>query len=577
MTKKTGWRTAALLLTGATAALAVGCSSQGRQAAGAAQAMPRPNVLLVLADDLGYSDIGVFGGEIPTPNLDRLAGEGRILTSHYVNPTCSPTRAALMSGTDSHVAGLGNMAELLPASPQQRGKPGYEGYLNERVNWLPQLLQAGGYHTYMAGKWHLGSDPGTWPVARGFEESFAMLQGGGSHFAPQPGKPVGADNVTYVDNDKVVAPPGNFYSSQTYTDKLIDDIRRHHGDGRPFFAYAAFTAPHWPLQAPDEDIARFQGRYDAGYEVIREQRIARQKALGLLPADFRANPGLAPSAGYPSWAMLSGAERKVEARKMAVYAAMVSNMDRHIGRLIQTLKDLGEYDNTLIIFMSDNGAEPTDSYFPNNANTDNRLENIGRPLSNVGYGARWAEVSATPLRLFKGWTAEGGIASPAIVRLPGQAGGLPALAQPSHVNDIAPTILDFAGIPVPVGAYRGRTVLPMMGTSLAPAWRARDAAAGVDEKIVVGELFGGRWVRQGRWKLVSVMTPFADNAWELYDMGHDRGETENVAALHPDVVVRLQGLWQAYVRRAGVIYAPSAFMADTRRGHPPTGGEGGGH
>lgn len=571
MTKQYDSRACALLAAGTALmlALAAGCSSPGRQAAGDQASGRRPNVLLVLADDLGYSDLGAFGGEIPTPNLDRLAGEGRILTNHYVNPTCSPTRASLMSGTASHLAGLGNMAELLPATPQQRGKPGYEGYLNERVNWLPQLLQAGGYHTYMAGKWHLGSDPGAWPVARGFDESFALLQGGGSHFAPQPGKPVGADKVIHVENGEVVAVPPDFYSSRTYADKLIASIRRHHGDGKPFFAYAAFTAPHWPLHAPDDDIARFKDRYAAGYEAIRAQRIARQKELGLLAPDFKPHPGLAPSADYPGWSMLSEAERKVEARKMAVYAAMVHNMDRNIGRLIQALKDMGEYDHTLIVFMSDNGAEPTDSYFPNTADTDNRLENIGRPLSNAGYGARWAEVSATPFRLFKGWTSEGGIASPAIVRLPGQASGLPALAQPSHVSDIAPTVLEFAGIRAPVGAYRGRTVLPMTGDSLAQAWRERVPAQGADEKTVVGELFGGRYVRQGKWKLVSVMAPFADNAWELYDLAADRGETENVAAGHPDVVARLQGVWQAYVQRAGVVYVPNPHMADTRRGRPP--------
>jgi arylsulfatase A-like enzyme len=575
MKKKYEKRTAALLVAPTMVALAfaVGCASTAPQLAGDASVQRRPNVLLVLADDLGYSDIGVFGGEIPTPNLDRLAGEGRILTNHYANPTCSPTRAALMSGTDSHLAGLGNMAEVVKFTPRQRGKPGYEGYLNERVNWLPQLLRDGGYHTYMAGKWHLGESANAWPVARGFDESFVLLQGGGSHFAPQPGKLVGADEVTYVENDKVVAPPQNFYSSQTYADKLIGNIRQHHGDGKPFFAYAAFTAPHWPLQAPDEDIALFKDRYAAGYEVIREQRIARQKALGLLAPDFKANAGLAPSADYPNWAMLSEAERKLEARKMAVYAAMVHNLDRNIGRLVQTLKDLGEYDNTLIIFMSDNGPEPTDSYFRNNANTDNRLENIGRPLSNVGYGARWAGVSATPFRLFKGWTSEGGIASPAIVRLPGQMSGQPALAQPSHVNDIAPTILSLVGIRAPVGAYQGRTVMPMTGTSLAQAWRERAAVAGADQRVVAGELFGGRYVRQGRWKLVSVMNPFADNSWELYDLGIDRGETDNVGARYPDVVAHMQGLWDAYVARVGLVYAPNEHMADTRRGHTPIGGE----
>ncbi|MBR0567903.1 arylsulfatase [Azoarcus sp. L1K30] len=521
-----------------------------------------------MADDLGYSDLGAFGSEIPTPNLDQLAREGQLLTHHYVNPTCSPTRASLMSGTDNHLAGLGTMAENLRRSPGLRGRPGYEGYLNEQVSWLPELLRDAGYSTAMVGKWHLGRDKATWPIARGFEQSFAALAGGGSHFGSVPGKPIFADRSPWVQDDQTVTLPQDFYSSTSLTDRLLDYLKGNEGSSKPFFAYAAYTAPHWPLHAPDEDIARFKGRYDAGYEVIRQARLERQKALGLIPRDFKAAELLPASADYPSWQMLSAEEKAREARKMEVYAAMVHNLDRNIGRLVQYLKASGQFDNTLIVFMSDNGAEPSDSFFPNNANTDNRTENIGRPLSNVGYGARWAEVSATPFRYFKGWTGEGGIASPAFVRLPGAAVPARRLDVPTHVTDIAPTVLALAGIRVPQGDYRGRQVVPMTGESLLSVLTAPQANSAAGREIA-GELFGGRWLIDGRWKLVSVMQPFGDNQWQLFDIASDRGETRNVAAEQPDVVARLTAQWQRYADRNGVVFEPNADMPDLRWGKRP--------
>lgn len=526
----------------------------------------RPNVLLIVADDLGYSDLGAFGGEIPTPNLDQLANQGMLLTNHYVTPTCSPTRAALMAGTDNHLAGLGTMGEYLPQAPKLQGKPGYEGYLNDRVYWLPEVMRDEGYHTYMAGKWHLGKEPDQWPAARGFEKSFALINGAGSHFAPVQDKPIFADRAQYVEDDQRTELPPDFYSSKSYTDKLIGYIKQNHGDDKPFFAYAAYTAPHWPLHAPDEDIEKFKGKYDAGYEAVRAARIERLRTLGLIAQDAQPNPGLDKSKDYPSWDMLTPEERADDARRMEVYAAMVHNMDRHVGRLIQTLKDLGEYENTVVIFMSDNGAEATDSFFPPNEHTDNSLDNIGRPLSNVGYGARWAEVGATPFKLFKGYTAEGGISSPAFFRLPGQnqAGRIDA---PTHVTDIAPTILDLAGISVPKeNQYKGRSVSPMSGVTLAPVLTGAASAEQLTNRVLAGELFGGRYVRQGSWKLVSVMKPFAGNEWELYNLEKDRSESHNVAAEHPERVMKMVRLWDEYAVQNGVVFAPNARMPDVRRG-----------
>lgn len=302
-------------------------------------AAPRPNILLIVADDLGYSDIGAFGGEILTPNLDALAAEGRVLTDHHAAATCSPSRAMLISGADHHLVGLGTMAEV--ENDVQKTKPGYEGYLNDSALSIAELLRDSGYHTYMAGKWHLGlyGDDAHSPKTRGFESSFALLSGASSHFAPVAGKPLSTDGDPYRDNGIAVTLPNDFYSSNVYADRLIKYIQENAADQKPFFAYAAFTAPHWPLQAPPDHIDRYEGQYAEGYAVIQQRRLAKQKQLGIIPADFRANPGLPDSVNTPTWDSLTTDQQAIEARKMEVYAAMVENLDANIGRIIQAIKD----------------------------------------------------------------------------------------------------------------------------------------------------------------------------------------------------------------------------------------------
>lgn len=568
-----------------TAAALVGCLGGGDPPLAA-----RPNILMIMADDLGYSDIGAFGGEISTPNMDALVASGRVLTHYRTGTTCSPTRAMLMSGTDHHIAGLGSMAELLGVAIATNTAPwgasntygltslpdGYEGYLNERVLWMPQLLADGGYHTYMAGKWHIAQSPASpaatggapfalypdaYPKRRGFERSFALLQGGGSHFAPVTGKPTVADlGASYVEDDQAVTLPADFYSSNSYTDKLIEYLESSKGDGKPFFGYLAYTAPHWPLQAPDADIAQYAGRYDEGYEVIRDRRIAKQKALGLIPADFHPNAGLDATFGRPKWNSLSPEQKATEARKMEVYAAMVDNMDRNIGRVIQYLKDTGRYDNTLIVFTSDNGAEGSPSQFVNNPNTDNSLANIGRPLSNVAYGERWAEVSATPFRLWKGMATEGGVTAPLVVRLPGQSVSKPQLSDLTHVSDLLPTFLEAAGIANPGTTYAGRTVHPITGVSLLARLQDRTTTAtrGANDALV-DELFTGRYVIRDNWKLVSVQAPFGDNSWQLFNLATDRSESHNVIDAHPTLAAQLMAEYDAYVARTGVVHAPGGL------------------
>jgi arylsulfatase len=349
----------------------------------------QPNILLIVADDMGYSDIGAFGSEIPTPNIDALVREGRVLTRFYTAPACSPTRGMLMSGADSHRVGFGAMENNVTAFIGARNAPfgvdfsydtvpdGYAGHLTNKALSMPQMFRDAGYHTYMAGKWHLAYEftstptggasrfrPADFPNKKGFERSFAMLDGAGAHFAPIPGSPTRYDNTTYTDDDvafPAASLPADFYSTKTYTDKLISYIESNRADGKPFFAYAAYTSPHWPLQAPDEDIAAQKGRYDEGYDIIRYRRVEKLKQLGVLPQGFIDNPGLASVAqggtGKKQWSELTPAERALQARAMEVYAAMVSNLDGHIGRLVQYLRDTGQYENTLIFFMSDNGSD----------------------------------------------------------------------------------------------------------------------------------------------------------------------------------------------------------------------------
>ncbi|WP_051362390.1 arylsulfatase [Solimonas soli] len=590
-----------------------------------------PNILYIMADDLGYSDIHAFGGEIDTPNLDALAASGRLLLNHHAGTVCAITRAMLISGTDHHLVGEGTMGR---PNDERAGLPGYEGYLNDRSLSVAQLLKDAGYHTYMAGKWHLGSGipgsdagSGETPDQWGFEHSYALLGGAASnHFAHelagsknytedgayvqpgQPGQPGGAGGT-----------PAVFYSTDFYTQKLISYIDAGHGDGKPFFAYAAYTSPHWPLQVPEPWLSKYKGRYDVGYGAIRAARIERQIELGIIPASFNPFPGLpgtttrapasanngTPAAKYISavhgpadgyvdhhqgyvdkeWNDLTPLERKAQARYMEIYAGMVNNLDYNIGLLIQHLKDIGEYDNTFIMFQSDNGAEgwPIDSgadpKTTDEANASSPVyETLGTDngqtsAKNLKYGLRWAEVSATPLSLTKGYSGEGGVGVPAIVRLPGQGKSAAAYDEFTHVTDNTATFLAIAGVqppttPAPAAidpdsgvdankgkvVYNGRNVYPVTGKSLLPVLEGKTAQA-VHSDGFGDEAYGRAYVLSpdGNWKARWTEPPVgpADGHWQLYDIRRDRGEVEDVAAQHPDVVEQLVTQWSAYMSSVG--------------------------
>lgn len=518
----------------------------------------RPNFLVIVADDLGYSDIGAFGGEIRTPNLDRLALAGIRLAGFHTAPTCSPTRSMLLTGTDNHRAGLGTMAELI--RPNQQGKPGYEGYLRSDVATLAERLGASGYRTLLSGKWHLGLTPEQDPHARGFERSFALLQGGHNHFGTdlQPEASPGTRGIaTYRENgNAVVQLPPDFYSSDYFATRLIDFLGEPPARGkgeRPFFAYLAFTAPHWPLQAPAEDIARYKGRYDEGFDVLRERRLARQRELGILAPDVAAHT---PRNRDGSWDSLTAEQQRLAARNMEIYAAMVDRLDRNVGRVIEALRTSGELDDTVIVFLADNGAEALDvdttgaqMLAGSLKGADNSLANRGAASSYLTYGAGWAQAATAPSWLTKGYQSEGGTRAVAFISGAGIAARPGAETQYLSVADIAPTLLDLAGADRRAAQVAGRAVRPITGRSWAAWLKNRDARVYGPNDGIGAELFGSRAYRRGDWKI----TDIGDGIWRLFDIARDPGETRDLSLAHPGRKAGLVAAWDRYAQDVGVV------------------------
>jgi len=528
-----------------------------------AQENKRPNILLIVADDMGYSDLGCYGGEINTPVLDNLAMRGVRYTNCYVSPTCSVTRSMLLTGTDNHVAGLGNMGEL--NAPNQQGQPGYEGVLNKRVASVAELLQANGYHTYMVGKWHLGMAPDQIPHARGFERDFTIRNsGGGDHFNDKWNIEWQYPVLAYTEDGKPVEKlPRDFYSSKNYTDKTIQFIDEGSKDDKPFFAYMAYTAPHGPLQLPNNWLRRYKNKYDAGWDDVRHKRLERMKELGIVDEDINTADRLSY---VPRSSSLTPAVRVAVGRNMEIYAGMVEYMDDQIGRVINHLKEIGEYDNTVIIFISDNGAEGNNLrgmvsgqagtfgflHAMNNFAEDGH-NSIGRKGTFAEYGPPWAQVGMTPFRLYKGFLAEGGIRSPLIISGPGVKGkgGLNKDAV-LHVMDITPTILDLAGIEHP-STFNGHAIEPMQGKSWVGMMNGTTKSPRTDEDWLGWELFGNKAIRQGDWKISWQYQPMGIGDWQLFNLAEDLGEEYDLSEEYPKKKEELIALWDEYVLTNGVI------------------------
>lgn len=528
----------------------------------------KPNFLIIVADDLGFSDIGAFGGEIETPNLDKLALDGLRFTQFHTAAACSPTRSMLLSGTDNHLAGLGQMAEFARGYPDLfDGKPGYEGYLNFQVAALPEILSPE-YYTLISGKWHLGLDEPYWPDKRGFEKSFTLLPGAGNHYKYRVREKsfmpfIYQENGNKLDPEKDL--PDDFYSTQYFTNKFLNYL----GDsearkGRPFLGLLTYTAPHWPLQAPENTIAKYKGKYDGGPLNLRRERLKRAAKLNIISEDVV--PHLLETQRDKTWDQLTDEEKAYSSRIMETYAAMVDELDKNIGRVIEELKVSGELENTMTIFMSDNGAEGMlmealpfggttfKSHISEHYN--NYFENVGKRDSFVYYGDLWAQAATAPNYMYKMWTTEGGINCPLIFHYPALTKRIPnqdITDQFSTVMDILPTILDIANIPHPGTEFRGRHVHEPRGLSWKPYLTGHKKEIYNEKRIVGWELFGQRAIRNGNYKVVYIPPPFGEGKWTLFDIVKDPGETTDLSQEFPDVWKKLVDHWSVYCSETGLV------------------------
>jgi arylsulfatase len=553
----------------------------------ASTATKRPNIVIIIADDMGYSDIGLFGGEIRTPTLDSLAMSGVRFTNFHTHASCSPSRAMLLSGVDTHVNGLGNMDEW--TAPNQVGKEGYEGHLSHNVATIPQLLKDAGYHTYMVGKWHLGKAPDRIPRARGFERDFSLLDGMGSYWDMTNMSAHVPTSVFTEDGKYLTELPSGYYATETYTDKLIRFIDDNHGDGKPFFAYVAHQAPHDPYHLPKDWRNRHVGEYDVGWDVIRQRRLEKQKQLGIMPDSTK----LAERMWFvPEYSILAPAARAVIGKKMELYAGLVENLDHHIGRLVEHLKKIGEYENTIFIVFGDNGAEGNDlgamiAGTPGTLNylhfadkwSNNDPKAWGEPGSYVGYGPGWAQVSMTPFSQYKGLMAEGGIRNALIVSGPVNKRPKGSLNHGlMSIADIMPTLLEVTGTRYPA-SIDGRSLPPLIGKSWTKVLNGEAESPRGPQDYLAWELFGNRAVRQGNWKIRWQIAPLGTSDWELFDLATDPAERHDLAKAHPQKLKDMLVLWDEFVKNNNVILPnrsvfeslfdqlPARFPVD--EGYPP--------
>lgn len=516
-------------------------------------ATSQPNIVLIMADDMGWSDIGAYGGEIETPNLDRLAEESLMMTRFYSGLTCSPTRAMMLSGVDNHLSGIGNMREI--QTPNQIGLPGYEGYLTAHTPSLAERLNAAGYRSYISGKWHLGGARDLAPDKRGFDRSFVMVPGAGTHFNDPIDNPVVLiDNIPPVpqwraDGEAVYELPEHYFSSEYFTEQMIGFVEENRDT--PFFAYLAFTAPHWPLQAPDSAIKEYRGRYNAGWDIIRAERFARQQALGLVEAEAELPPR---ARRIPAWEDLPPPMQADLARRMEVYAAMVDNMDANIGLLIDYLKRRDLYDNTIIIFLSDNGGDPADHtnamLGPVAAAYDNSLDNMGLRDSFVAYGPGWAQVSNTPWAGFKSTGLEGGSRVPMLISHPEFRDTMVRSNMAGRMQDIHASVLAWAGLPIqPENATH-----PVQGRSLMPLFSEPDTAIYGDDEALGFETNMHRVVRMGDWALVgNVAGPGRFGGYTLFNLAEDPFQQNDLSAENPEQLAEMIAAWDSYVENNNVV------------------------
>lgn len=523
----------------------------------------RPNIVVMLADDWGFSDVGAFGSEIQTPNLNQLAQTGVRFSNFHVSASCSPTRSMLLTGVDNHLNGVGNMRETIPQS--HVGRAGYLSVLNQSVVTVSSLLQDNGYRTYAAGKWHVGKEPHNLPPARGFDRSLVMGDSGSDNWETGKLYMDLTDRVYWYDNGQETKMPKEFYSSEFYISKTLEYLKADAKSEKPFFAYIAFQANHIPVQAPQSFIDKYKGRYDAGWDVLRNERRNKAISLGLMPADSKmAN---LPST-HVAWNSLSPADKAYQARRMEVYAAMAEAMDFHIGRLIAHLKETGEFDQTVFMFLSDNGAEASDPYAVAvgrwwlDQHYSRDIDRLGSKGAFSIIGPNWASAATSPLNSYKFFAGEGGIRVPLIIsgvpKMPKSANNR-VHASLTHVTDIVPTLLDLASVQHPGNQYKGKRIYPLSGHSLIPVISGDATRVRGQDEILGYELSGNQALFKGDYKLLSNLAPVGDGKWHLFNIVKDPGETQDLQNELPDLFLSMQADYAKWAKANGVLPMPSGY------------------
>ncbi|MDP6046543.1 MAG: arylsulfatase [Phycisphaerae bacterium] len=518
-------------------AIGIGAAAiAGARFAGAApKGKSKPNIILIMTDDMGFSDLGCYGSEISTPNLDALASGGLKFTQFYNTGRCCPTRASLLTGLYPHQAGVGHMNR--DRGPQH---PGYRGRLTKRCVTIAEVLNPAGYFTFTTGKWHVGAkEKSHWPIGRGFKRSYSCPQGAGFYFSMKTAQMfrqiVRGDKVIY---DKKNDMPDGWYSTDAWTDEGLKFAAEAAGQGKPFFWYLAHNAPHWPLQAKPQDIAKYRGKYKIGWDEIRKRRYAKLIKLGMIDKSWPLSPR---GKGVPAWDTLSEKQKDNQDLRMATYAAMIDSVDQNVGKIVKKLKELGQYENTLIMFLQDNGGCAEGGNLGSNAGKGV----CGTAGSFSKYGACWANASNTPFRRYKHWVHEGGAGTPLVAHWPeGIAAGLRGklITEPSHLVDLMATCVDISGAEYPK-TFKGAKIIPAQGKSLRPLLAGEKFDRG---GAIYFEHEGNRAVRLGKWKIVSIHR----GKWELYDMSADRTELNDLSAKMPDKLGEMIALYDAWSKRA---------------------------
>lgn len=500
----------------------------------------KPNIILIMVDDMGYSDLGAYGSEIQTPNIDKLAYEGLRLREFYNNSICAPTRASLITGQYPHKAGIGYFDVNL-------GIPPYQGFLNKESLTFGEVLRQVGYSTLLSGKWHVGNDSLHWPKQRGFDRFFGVIGGGSNYFDAEP-MPLGRPYPVVIleDNQRQKPKANSYYFTDEITNHAVQFLDEQNKVDKPFFLYLAYTAPHWPLQALPEDIAKYRGKYDAGWDALRKERLTKQFKLGII-TQAQADAAAARDVEVPDWDNLTFEEKQLWKAKMEVYAAMLDRADQGIGKVLAKLKELKKDDNTLVIFISDNGAPAEDMAHRDKNQAGRNTGPVGTAGSFESQGKPWSFVSNTPFRSFKSFAYEGGISSPFIAWFPGKIKAGNIAKGTAHLIDLAPTFYDLAGASYP-STFNGVTTNQLPGKSLSNLlFKGEELQR---SEPIFWERAGNRAVRRGKWKLVSIYPSYS---WELYDLEKDRGEAQNVARLNPLVVDELSKLYFQWAKQNGVV------------------------